>query len=282
MLRITLRSIPLRLVCAIVLAGTLWAFQKPFREYPGVEYRIGTIPLPPDYQDKTEFAFSRMMFPGGPLDGYQNTGRFTGDYHRGLSLWTQDYPRADRHFLEAVRRLTRLNVRSVEQVVDVEDGDDVYNWPFLYAVQAGEWGLTEAQGKILREYIDRGGFFMADDIHGTDEWEEFVKRIGYAFPESPVQDIPDKDAIFHTVFDMDDRYQVPGYEHLRTGGMKNNGRIPYWRAIYDDKGRIRVAATYNSDLGDSWEFADDPSYPEKYSALGLRLGVNYIIYSITH
>jgi hypothetical protein len=265
----------------IVLAGALFAFQKPFREYPGVEYRVGTIPLPPDYGDKTEFAFARVMFPGGPLDGYQRTGRFTGDYHLGLSLWTQDYPRADRHFLEAVRRLTRLNVRSVEQVVDLEDGDDVFNWPFIYAVQAGEWGLTEAQGKILREYIDRGGFFMADDIHGTDEWEEFVKRVGYAYPESTVQDIPENDAIFHTVFDLDDRYQVPGYEHLGNG-MKNNGRVPYWRAIYDEKGRIRVAATYNSDIGDSWEFADDPSYPEKYSALGLRLGVNYIIYSITH
>ena len=58
--------------------------------------------------------------------------------------------------------------------------------------------------------------------------------------------------------------------------------MPYWRAVYDEKGRILVQAMYNSDTGDSWEFADDPRYPEKYSALGLRLGVNYIIYSITH
>ena len=279
--RITLRSIPVPLACATVLIGTLFAFQNPFHEYPGVEYRTGSIPLPPDWQAKTEFAFARIMFPGGPLDGYQNTGRFTGDYHRGLSLWTQDYPRADRHFLEAVRRLTRIDARSVEQVVDLEDGDDPYNWPFIYAVQAGEWGFTEAEAKILREYLDRGGFFMADDIHGTDEWEEFVKRIGYAFPDCEVQDIPDDDPIFHSVFDLDDRYQVPGYEHLRTGGMKNNGRVPYWRGIYAH-GRLVVAATYNSDIGDSWEYADDPSYPEKYSALGLRLGVNYIVYAITH
>ena len=143
------------LACALLFLGTIYAFQRPFKEYSGTEYRIGEIPLPPDYTDKTDFTFARLMFPGGgPMDGYYP--RFQGDYHHGLSLWTQDFPRADRHFLEAVRRLTRVNARSVEQVVDLEDGDDVYNWPFLYAVQAGEWALTENQGRILRDYCLRG------------------------------------------------------------------------------------------------------------------------------
>jgi Domain of unknown function (DUF4159) len=268
--------------CAVVVAGGVYAFQKPFKEYPGTEYRVGDIPLPPHWDEKTDFAFARIMFPGGPLDGYQANGRYTGDYHYGLSLWTQDYPRADRHFLEAIRRLTLIDARPVEQVVDLEDGDDVYNWPFIYAVQAGEWGLTKKQSKIIRDYLNRGGFFMADDIHGVDEWGEFVERIGYGQPDREVVDIPNDDPIFHIVYDLDDRYQVPGYEHLRTGGMKNGGRVPYWRAIYDEKRRIVVAVTYNSDIGDSWEFADDPTYPEKYSALGIRLGVNDIIYAMTH
>jgi hypothetical protein len=269
-------------VCLLgVFFGTLYAFQKPFKEFSGTEYRMGNIPLPEDWNEKTDFAFGRLMFPGGPLDGYQLTGRFRGDYHYGLSLWTQDYPRADRHFLQAVRRLSRVNARSVEQVVDLEDGDDCYNWPWLYAVQAGEWGLTENQGRILRDYIDRGGFFMADDIHGTDETAEFVKRIKFAFPDRQVVEIPDKDAIFHTVYDLDDRYQVPGAEHLDTG-YKKDGYTPHWWGIYDDKGRLVVAASINSDLGDSWEYADDPRYPEKYSALGIRIGVNYIIYAMTH
>src|SRR6266852_4489525 len=160
-----------QLGCAVLIAGTLAAFQRPFQEYPGVEYRVGTIPLPPDANEKTEFAFARMMFPGGPLDGYQQTGRFTGDYHRGLSLWTQDYPRADRHFLEALRRLTRIHARSVEQVVDLDDGDDVFNWPWLYAVQVGHWQLTDEQAHKLRDYLDRGGFFMCDDFWGPQDWE---------------------------------------------------------------------------------------------------------------
>ena len=276
-----LLKIAFPLGCVTALVGTIVAFQRPFKEYSGTEYREGGIPLPADWQKQTDFAFARMMFPGGPLDGYQNTGRFTGDYHFGLSLWTQDYPRADRHFLEAVRRLTRIDARSVEQVVDLEDGDDVYNWPWIYAVQAGEWGFTQSEAKVLREYINRGGFFMADDIHGVDEWAEFVERIGYAFPDHPVVDIPNSDPIFHTVFDLDDRYIVVGHDHLREGS-KNGGTTPYWRGIYDDKGRLVVAATYNSDIGDAWEWADDPGYPEKYSALGIRLGVNYIVYAMTH
>ncbi|HYK60537.1 MAG TPA: DUF4159 domain-containing protein [Bryobacteraceae bacterium] len=261
--------------------GTMYAFQKPFKEFSGTEYYAGDIPLPPDWNDKTEFAFARMMFPGGPLDGYQRTGRFTGDYHRGLSLWTQDYPRADRHFLEAVRRLTRINTRSVEQVVDVEDGDDCFNWPFLYAVQAGEWGLTEKQGQRLREYLDRGGFFVGDDIHGQAEWGEWERRIKYAYPDRQMVDVPNDDTIFHTVYDLNDRQIIVGRDHLRKGS-KNGGTVPRWVAVYDDKNRIVVAGWFNQDTGDSWEWADDPYYPEKYSAQGIRQGVNYIVYAMTH
>jgi hypothetical protein len=260
--------------------GTLYAFQKPFKEFSGTEYYEGGIPLPPDWKEKSEFAFARLMFPGGPLDGYQRTGRFTGDYHYGLSLWTQDYPRADRHFLEAVRRLTRINARSVEQVVDIED-DDAFNWPFLYAVQAGEWGLTQKQGQRLREYLDRGGFFVGDDIHGPNEWGEWEKRIKYAYPDHPMLDIPNDDPIFHTVYDLNDRQIIVGRDHLGEGS-KNGGTVPRWVAIYDDKNRIVVAGWFNQDTGDSWEWADDPYYPEKYSAQGIRQGVNYIIYAMTH
>jgi hypothetical protein len=94
-------------------------------------------------------------------------------------------------------------------------------------------------------------------------------------------DIPDSDQIFHTVYDLDERYQVPGAAHLRLG-YKNNGIGAHWRGIYDDKGRIMVAISYNSDLGDAWEWADEPQYPEKFSALAIRIGVNYVVYAMTH
>jgi hypothetical protein len=269
-----------RLGCGLLAVSALYAFQRPFRQYPGVEYF--RFELTPDWQDKSEWAFARLMFPPGPLDGYR--GRFNGDWRKGMSLWTQDYPRADRHFSEAVRRLTRLHVRSVEQPVSLEDGEDVYNWPWLYAVQVGEWGLNSDEAKVMRDYLLRGGFFMADDFHGSEEWAEFDRRIKQVFPDRPIVEIPDDDPIFHTVFDLNDRFQVPGAEHLRQGckNCYNGGVGAHWRGIYDDKGRVMVAISYNSDLGDAWEWADYPEYPEKFSGLAIRVGVNYVVYAMTH
>jgi hypothetical protein len=269
----------IRWLLGFACLSAVFAFQRPFRELPGIEYRLGEIPLPPDYQEKTEWAFARLMFPPGPLNGYW--GRDL-DWHTGISLWSQDFPRADRHFSLAVRRLTRIQVRSVEQLVNLDEGD-AYDWPWLYAVQVGEWGLTDRQGQALREYLLRGGFFMADDFHGEGEWREFETRIHKALPEFPIRDIPDDDPIFHNVYDLEQKYQLPGQAHLRAG-YKNGptGVGAHWRAIYDEKGRILVAISYNSDVGDAWEWADDPYYPEKFSDLAIRLGVNYIIYAMTH
>jgi hypothetical protein len=270
------------------LAGTLLSFAAvtevhlPFREYPGVEYN--DFPLPPDYQEKTEFAFARLMYPPAPTARFDRSGSRRGGtaWKLGYSSWTQDYPRADRHFVRAVRRLTRLHVRSVEQPVDLDDGDQ-FDYPWLYAVRPGEWKLSDDQAKALREYLLRGGFFMADDFWGSDEWAVFMASLRKVFPDRTPVELPNNDQIFHTVYDLDDRYQVPGAWGLYSGRpYQNDGAVPYWRGIYDDKGRLMVAIVMNSDLGDSWEFADDPDYPEKYSALGIRTGVNYIVYAMTH
>jgi hypothetical protein len=264
-------------VALVLMVSAAFALQRPFRQYHGVEYY--NFELPENWNQNAEFAFARLMYPPGPLDGYYP--RFQGDWRQGLSLWTQDYPRADRHFSLALSRLTRVSTRGVEQPVMLEDGDDVFNWPWLYAVQVGEWGLNQDEAAIMREYLLRGGFFMADDFHGTDEWNEFEKRIKFVFPDRPIVEIDNKDAIFHTVYDLNDRIQVPGAAHLALG-YKNNGIGAHWRGIYDDKGRIMVAISYNSDLGDAWEYADDPYYPEKFSGLAIRIGVNYVVYAMTH
>src|SRR5665213_1443124 len=106
----SLRGILSTVGCALIFLGVLCGFKKPWREYPAVEYN--NFPLPKDYQVPAEWTFARLMYPGGgPMDGYYP--RFQGDYRRGLSLWTQDYPRADRHLVAAMHRLTRIDVRSV-------------------------------------------------------------------------------------------------------------------------------------------------------------------------
>jgi hypothetical protein len=122
---------------------------------------------------------------------------------------------------------------------------------------------------------------MADDFHGTTEWQVFEERIKKVFPDRPIVDIPNNDPIFHTMFDLDDRYRITGAEHLRLG-YKNGGIDAHWMGIYDDHGRVMVAISFNSDIGDSWEWSNEPGYPQKFSDLGMRIGVNYVIYAMTH
>jgi Domain of unknown function (DUF4159) len=268
------------------LLSTLCAFQLPFREYPGVEYRLGDINLPPDWNEKTEWTFARLMYPPAPGGrsgrGYGFGYRGGSSWTEGNTIWTQDYPRADRHFVQALRRLTRIHVRSVEQPVNLDQGE-VYDWPWLYAVQTGHWQLTDAQAKSLREYLLRGGFFMADDFWGEAEWGVFMESMKKVFPDRQPVELENKDTIFHTVYDLDDRYQVASQGSVRRGQSFKCEPCPdHWRGIYDDQGRLMVAITFQSDVGDSWEWADAPSYPEHYAALGIRIGVNYIIYAMTH
>jgi hypothetical protein len=243
----------------------------PWRQYRGWEYDENDVLLPPDYRTPAEWVFARFMYRAVP------TWRGRGNN------WTIDYPRSDRHLSAAVRRLTRIDARSVEQPVAAEDGDDIYNWPWLYGVEVGHWDLTDFEAAKLRDFLLRGGFFMCDDFHGTVEWETFVASMQRVFPDRAIVDIPNSDHIFHTVYDLDDRYQVPGAQYLYTGRVaEKDGYDARWRGIYDDKGRLMVAICHNMDLGDSWEHADEPEYPERFSALGFRIGVNYLTYAMTH
>ena len=240
-----------------------------FREYPGWEYN--TFPLPFDYKEAGEWTFARFMY------------RAVDTWRGRRNNWTIDYPRSDRHLSAAVRRLTLVNARSVEQPVAAEDGDDIYNWPWLYAVEVGHWDLTDLQAAKLRDYLDRGGFFLCDDFHGTMEWNTFVASMKRVFPNRSIVDLPDNQPIFHTVYDLDTRYQVPGEQYVYTRDThENDGFEPRWRGIYDDKGRVVVAICHNMDLGDSWEHSDNPQYPEQFSALGLRAGIDYVVYAMTH
>jgi hypothetical protein len=265
------------------LLSAVYAAQRPFRVYPSME-PYDDIELPSDYQEQTEFVFARLMYPQHPRARFGGYRRFGGgDWREGGTSWTQDYPRADRHFAAALRRLSRIQVRSVEQPINLDDGDDAFNYPWMNAGEMGDWKLSDAQVVELREWLLRGGFLMLDDFWGTEEWNRFAESMRRVFPNRPMVEIAGDDPIFHIVYDLDDRYQVPGEWALARGTTyRNDGATPHWRGIFDDHGRVMVAMTFNSDVGDSWEWADDPNYPEKYSALGIRIGVNYVVYSMTH
>ena len=225
---------------------------------------------------KYEYSWSRLR--------YSMAGAGGGGYGR-WATWSRDYPKADRQFLIAMKRLTRINARPVEQVVDLdsEGPQAIENFPWVYAVQVQTWTFTEPEAKRLREYLLKGGFLMVDDFHGATDWEHFMNGMLMIFPDRPIEDLTDKDEIFHVLYDLTDRFQVPGEQYVWTGRTyEKDGYVPEWRAIKDDRGRVMVAICHNMHLGDAWEWADDPRYPEKFASLAFRLGINYVMYGMTH
>src|SRR6202051_3323588 len=199
------RSVVLLVAAALGFWGVSSA-QRPFKQYQAAEYE--DFPLPPDWSQKTEWTRARLRYPSVYGSRW------------GLDLnWTTDYPRSDRHLLAGVRRLTRIDSRSVEQVVDLDGTDDVYNWPMMYAVEVGHWALPDDHSAQLREFLLRGGFLMVDDFHGDEpyhnvssEWQVFLASMTKVFPDRPIQDLEDSNPIFHTIYDLDERFQVAGWQ----------------------------------------------------------------------
>jgi len=265
---------------ALTAVGVVIA-QRPFREYPAIEYE--NFALPDGYREKTEWTRARLRYPD--IVGYPVKSLMMDNGREFPGYWTMDYPRSDRHLLEGVRRLTRIDARSVEQVVSLDGTDDVYNWPVMYAVEVGHWLLPDDQAAQLREYLDRGGFLMVDDFHGFQEWAQFEESLKRVLPGRPVVEIQPNDPAFHILYDINERFQVPGAQYFDSGLTYEKGptgKEPHFRAVYDDKGRMIVAICHNMDLGDAWEHSDEPRYLEKWAGLAYKLGMNYFIYDLTH
>ena len=226
----------------------------------------------PDGNEHVEWIFSRFHF---------NLNNEFGGY-RGFQRWAADYPKSDRQFIMGVRRLTRLDTRATGQVIDANN-DALFDYPWLYAEDPGAWTITPAQGARLRLYLLRGGFLFLDDSHGDYEWENLSNGVRMIFPDRRIEDIGDDDELFHVFYDLNDKKQIPGTRYIWGGRQYTwDSAVPRWRGVSDDKGRIMIAICHNSDVGDAWEWADSPNYPENLASLAYRIGVNYIIYSMTH
>ena len=286
----TMRARSIFLAVFLFCCGTLGLLfaQKPWAQYPGQT----PWPVAPDYKEPHEWVWARLRYSGGGGFGFGGGGGgFRGGGRRGGGgggggAWATDYPKGDRILVAGLKRLTLLDTRSVEQTIDLDGSDDVFNWPFLYAVEVGRWTLSEAEAKQLREFIDRGGFFMVDDFHCDAQWQSFMDSFQLVYAEDQVVDIPDQDPINGTVFNLNPRKQVPGAQFLRSRSMDEcQGRsegVPHWRGVYDKKQRLVAVMAHNHDLGDAYEYADDPNYPEEFSRAAFQLMSNYVVYDLTH
>ena len=212
-------------------------------------------------------------FGGGSFFPYQGWG------------WATDYPGGDCKFMGSIHRLTGIRVHPDPNVMEILD-KDLYKFPFVYAVEVGGMYLGKEDADRLREYLLRGGFLHVDDFWGPDEFANFEEQVAKVFPDRKLERLPLTHPVFHTFFDIDTVMQIPN----RGNGCRDDGetwednrdRNPAVLGISDDSGRLMVLVTYNSDLGDAWEYMDLPCYPVKFSGMAYRMGLNFMIYAMTH
>ncbi|MBI4443408.1 MAG: DUF4159 domain-containing protein [Acidobacteria bacterium] len=232
----------------------------------------------PADEPEAEFHLARVMyrtFGGGGSRGYMQP------------WWAIDYPMAEEHFLPALRRLTNLEVADDSRHLELDD-ERIFDYPFLFLQQPGQgnWRPSSQEAARLREYLLRGGFLLVDDMHGEYEWAVFEYAMQRVLPDREIVEVPEDDPVLHVFYDLGDRIQIPGQRHLRIGSggqiVARMEGLPHWRGIYDDHGRLMVAINFNIDMGDAWEHADDPYYPAPMTGLAYRLGVNYVLYAMTH
>src|SRR5688572_14938158 len=178
-------AIAITAACLATAAAALASAQQQWREYPSIENRwYGRRDTPADRTAPTEFVVGRLMFP--QTQRRYMLGVNSGDWRAGGTAWTVDYPEGDRTFARLLGRLTTIDVRLVEQPVNLDDDIDAFYWPFMISGLVGTWDLTDAQAAKLREYLLRGGFLLCDSFYGTVEWDGFVEGIRKVFPDRPI------------------------------------------------------------------------------------------------
>lgn len=214
---------------------------------------------------------------------------YSDDFAVGDELggsWSIDYPNADRHFLIALDRLSVLNISPNENAIKITD-PDLGDLPFLYALEVGSMQLSQDEIDALREYLLTGGFLFIDDFWGDWSWENLTQQMQRVFPSREIVEIPPGHQLFSVVYDIEEIKQVPNLHNgiaFESRGIthEGDGFQAHARGIFDDEGRLMVVINWNTDLGDAWEWADHPEYPAHFTTYAAKLGINIVIYAMTH
>jgi hypothetical protein len=228
-------------------------------------------PFDTDPNSPHSFYFTRGVYSSGGRYGF-----------RGRGSWATDYPKSDLQFLVVLQRLTNLDVYPAEHPVRFDD-PELLRFPFVYALEVGRMSMTPAEVQGLRRYLLAGGFMIIDDFWGTYEWANFEREMNRVFPEFPIREIALDHPIFDAFYKVTEVVQVPNVGNARAGRTwEQDGYVAHVRGIFDDDGRLMVVINWNTDLGDAWEWAEQPDYPLKYSTYAFQMGVNFIVYAMSH
>jgi len=246
--------------------------------------------------------FGRQESPRRPDDT-----SFTGDftfcrlayriaYDGDGGGWGVDYPRADENFSIRLSELTKAPVNfdsagDPNHYVIVPVAEELGNCPFIMMSEFGATHFEPDEAKALRDYMMKGGFLWVDDAWGEYAWEHWVREVRKIFPETgeyPILDVPMTHQMFHSLFDVKRIPQIPAIGRWTQPGDPTSERgedsaIVHIRAIADARGRIMMFMTHNTDFGDSYEReGDDPRYFYAFSVDGYAVGIDTVLYAMTH
>jgi len=234
----------------------------------------------------------------GNLPLWTNNERFKGDLftfvrirytsHGGWGgAWDTDWPDSDLNFPYRLHELTSIEVDPHGKILDLTD-EALFDYPFIYLIEPGRMVLDEREVLALRRYLFNGGFLMVDDFWGEFEWANFYREIKRVFPDREPIELPLEHEIFHCVYDLKKKPQIPSiHAWMQTGRTDDNrpdAPEPHYRGIFDDKGRMMAIVCHNTDVGDGWEREGmDPRYFKEFSEKwSYPLGINIVTYAMTH
>ena len=198
---------------------------------------------------------------------YSAMGKFGG------TGWSHNYPSSDQHFAQVVSEATNINVKNVSYRIVELGSDEVFKYPFAIVSEPGEMALTPHEVDNLREFIDRGGFVVMDDFDGSRDLATLQRDLHKAFPDRDLVRLTIDQEIFNVFYRIDALNVTSPY--LVDGE-------PVFYALMNKDGKIGVIACYNNDVENFWDYIDRGEYPLKPSIEAFRLGINFVIYSMTH
>jgi hypothetical protein len=276
------------LMAAFIGAGAVFARRYSNRRY---SERRGV----PNWTPNREFSYDIFTFVRIRYSTEYGGGYYGGGYGRGRGRgfrggsWATDYPDSDLNFSFRLQQLTSMEVHPEGLVLELT-APELFDYPFIYMLEPGRLVFSEEEVKCLRRYLLNGGFLMVDDFWGQAEWDNFYYEIKRVFPDREPVEIGLSHPIFHAVFDLKERPQIPNIDLALRGrpyGItweREDARQVHYKAIYDNNGRMMAFICHNTDLGDGWEregenewyfheFSEKKAYP---------LGINIVFYAMTH
>jgi hypothetical protein len=236
----------------------------------------------PEWTNEPEFAEDVFTFVRIQFTSYMGG-------MRGGGGWRTDWPASDLNFSFRLQQLTSMKVNPEARYLRLTN-PELFDYPFIYMLEPGGLVFSEAEIAALRRYLYNGGFLMIDDFWGEAESYNVFYEMRRVFPERQPVELPLEHPIFHCVYDLKIKPQIPSIN--QAWGGRNSGRTweredartPYYKAIFDDDQRMMVIICQNTDLGDGWEReGEDPWYFKEFSEkYAYPLGINIVVYAMTH